>query len=60
MINNGWEDCTDGFLGFNELAESCNTQDDYYANGKKWDGFQDAGCICKKGLCKISCKKNKI
>ena len=36
--------------------ESCKTWSDCMKDGKKCDGIQDVGCICKNGQCKISCK----
>ena len=36
--------------------ESCKSSKDCYENGKRFGGIQDAGCICKNGQCKISCK----
>eukprot|EP00092_Neocalanus_flemingeri_P077406 GFUD01096131.1.p1 GENE.GFUD01096131.1~~GFUD01096131.1.p1 ORF type:complete len:149 (+),score=46.63 GFUD01096131.1:28-447(+) len=36
------------------VDESCQTWEDCNKNGKKCDGIQDVGCICKNGQCKIS------
>ena len=36
--------------------ESCKSFKDCYENGKRCDGIQDVGCICKNEQCKISCK----
>ena len=35
-------------------ADECKTWEDCVGDGKKCDGLLDAGCICKKGQCKIS------
>ena len=45
-----------GWLGFPSGDESCKTWKDCTKNGKKCDGIRDAGCICKYGQCRISCK----
>eukprot|EP00092_Neocalanus_flemingeri_P080019 GFUD01099766.1.p1 GENE.GFUD01099766.1~~GFUD01099766.1.p1 ORF type:complete len:387 (-),score=87.47 GFUD01099766.1:107-1267(-) len=34
--------------------ESCQSWKDCFALGKKCNGIQDVGCICKNGKCKIS------
>ena len=38
-------------------ADECKTWEDCMNDGGKCDGLQDAGCICKKGQCKIAGKR---